>query len=83
MPDGSTPAPLQWVSVQSTNLAACAYDDQTGLCYVRFAGAKGKPGAVWAYHVAKAVYATLLAAPSKGKFFLAKIKPIGGQRISA
>ena len=64
------PDPLDEIPVASSNLATIYYDRDTSQLYIRF-----KSGTRYRYDgCPKAVYELLKAAPSKGKFFAARIK---------
>jgi hypothetical protein len=63
--------PMNWISINRSNLAAIAYDETTSTLYVRF-----RRGGTYSYaDVPQAVFQELLAAPSKGKYHAANIKP--------
>lgn len=64
---------LQWVSVQSSNLQAVAYDADSRKLHVRF-----KPSGYYVYSgVPMSVYEGILSAPSKGRYFDVKVKKAG------
>lgn len=61
-----------FIKVESSNLAAVAYDEATATLGVIF-----HRGGQYAYAgVPKAVYEGLLAASSTGQFFIKNIKPV-------
>lgn len=56
--------------VQSSNIDSVGYDSEENILQIKF-----KSGGIYNYHnVPKRIYTTLLAAPSKGKFFHQEIK---------
>jgi hypothetical protein len=56
---------MNTAAVESATLAAIGYDDARGILQLEF-----RSGAVYSYFgVPGAVYETLLAAPSKGRYF--------------
>ena len=60
------------VPVESTNLAAAGYDEETNELYILF-----RTGQKYKYTVVKRqVYLDLLDAPSVGKYFMANIRPV-------
>lgn len=56
--------------LKSSNLAGAAYDDSTRALTIKF-----QNGAIWVYDdVPRTIYDDLLAAPSAGRFFAARIR---------
>ncbi len=61
---------MEWISVESSNIAAVAYDADLSVLVVRF-----KNGIEWAYQsVSAELYFEFLDSESKGKFFNDKIR---------
>ena len=61
---------LEWEEVESSNISAIAFDDESQRICVRF-----KDDAVWAYDdCPKELFERFRLAPSVGKFFHANIK---------
>lgn len=64
------------VAVQSSDLASVGYDPTTRTLEILF-----RSGGLYEYYsVPEAVHAALLAAPSKGRFFHARIKGVYAYR---
>lgn len=68
---------LEWLPVNSTNVAAVAYDRDFGRLYVQFLSTK--QCTVYS-EVPEAVYKQLLAAESKGAFVYDEIRGAKGKR---
>lgn len=70
------PSP-EWVEVESSNIEAVKYDVMPSELYVRFKRKGEVPPSVYCYHgVPLNVFADLLAADSKGKFFAERIRNV-------
>jgi len=70
------------IPVESSQIAAIGYDDAKRLLFIEFKAFKAKPGqpqkpnTTYEYqNVSPELFAALMAAESKGKFFGAEIKP--------
>jgi hypothetical protein len=63
---------IKWVGVQSSAMAAVAYDYETHTLFVLFTNGKIYPYA----GVGKSLYERLLTADSIGRYFLEHIKPL-------
>jgi hypothetical protein len=62
--------PLIRQPVQSSNIDSIGYDPEENILQIKF-----NSGGIYNYHnVPRRVYTTLLAAPSKGKYFHSDIK---------
>lgn len=67
---------MEWILVSSSDLQRVGYDAASKTLYIRF-----HSGGVYSYaSVPPAVYNDLLAAPSKGKYFHANIRPFFSYR---
>jgi hypothetical protein len=63
------------IPVQSSNVAAIAYDLHTQTLYVQFIGRKGAAPSLYSYlAVPPHVYERFMQAPTKGGFFAAEIR---------
>ena len=63
------------IAVQSSNIAAVAYDLHRQVLEVEFIGRKGAANSVYQYiAVPPAVYERFMQSPSKGSFFAAEIR---------
>lgn len=61
--------------LQSSLLSAAAYDDRAQVMYLQFNGKGNQPARFYSYpNVPKAVWTQLLAAPSRGRYFLQNIR---------
>ncbi len=70
--DGSIPDIQDQIQVQSSNIATISYDPYTSSLFVWFLNSS-----LYRYdQVPKSIYAQLKAAPSKGKFFWARIRNV-------
>lgn len=66
-----------WQEVDSSNIRAIAYHEDSGQILVRF-----KDGATWSYpDCDEQLYGQFKEAPSVGKFFHSNIKPKGGESV--
>lgn len=69
---------IQWQQVDSSNIAAVAYDADEKRIFVQF-----KDGAEWAYdNCSQGLYDTFTKAPSIGKFFHSNIKTHSAERLN-
>jgi hypothetical protein len=68
---------MDMMAVSSDMIESVGYDNSTRQLAVKFKSKPGKPSSVHIYHgTTLELYRQFLAAPSKGKFFHAKVKSV-------
>lgn len=73
---GDKQHPVERVAVESSNIKSIGFCAECASTYVEF-----NNGALWKYPTGQELHEQFTAAESKGKFFYAHLRPLGGKRV--